>query len=115
MIVGSIGYDVHSGLGHLLKGFYDHHLIQKVLIIPHPRYERHPEWYTTAFNRRTQAEFLRGLSTLLIFENAWYWDVVRAAKMKGIKIVVVPMYEWSPNPWPVPPDLIVCPSDGAYS
>ena len=120
MIVGSICYDVDSGLGHLARDFHRNGVIQKVLVIRHPRYQRHPEWYagdrtewsSARNNAQTTKMFLdQGVTHLLVFENAWCcWPVVAEAKRRGIKFALVPMYEWTPRPLPVKPDLVICPS-----
>lgn len=112
MRVGTICYDVHSGLGHLAKSFYDHGVIDQVLIIPHPHYPRYPDWYPEEIRheRDNFEEFLPKIDTLLIFENAFDWRIVRAARERGIWIVIMPMYEYSPFPPPVIPDVVLCPS-----
>lgn len=112
MNIGSIGYACHSGLGHLLKDFYDHGIIQKVLLVRHPNYPNHPEWYGRehSYDRGSYRRFLDGLDALLLFENAFLWDVVKYARIRGIKIILQPNYEYTPFPIPVKPDLVMCPS-----
>lgn len=112
--VGTICYDVHSGLGHLAKSFFDAGIIDYILVIPHPDYPRYPDWYPPdrRFHHQTdQLRFLDHIDSLLVFENAFsYWQVVREAKLKGIKFSLMPMYEYSPFPTPVKADLYICPS-----
>lgn len=114
MQVGTIGYNTNSGLGHLVKAFYDHGVVQRVMTIPHPRYAHHPEWYPpeVTYNRSDVDRFLDGLDSLVIFENAFnHWGIVKRAKAVGVRFLLVPMYEWTPYPIPVIPDLVACPSD----
>lgn len=110
MNVGSIGYDCHSGLAHLLRAFHREGVVNRVLIVPHRHYRRHPEWYPDAFSIRTADQFLDGLDVLLLFENAWHWSVAKEAKEKGIRIILIPNYEYTPHPIPVEPDLVLCAS-----
>ena len=111
MITGTIGYDVHSGLGHLVRSFYNVGLVQRVLVIPHPHYRRHLDWYAGArYTENDCDRFLDGLDLLLLFENAFKWDIARQAKRRGVKIVLMPNYEYTPFPPPVTPDLVWCPS-----
>lgn len=109
MNVGTICYDCHSGLGHLAKSFFDAGLIQRVMIIRHPRYPR-VGWFPPGVCYSSRDAFVNGLDVLLIFENAFKWDVVKCAKARGTKLVIMPNYEYSPFPPPVKPDLVWCPS-----
>ncbi len=111
MIVGTIGYDCHSGLGHLVRSFYQAGVVNRVLVIPHPTYKNHPDWYEGhRYTTRQVNAFLSGMDVLLLFENAFKWDIAREAKKRGTKIVLMPNYEYTPFPPPVEPDLVWCPS-----
>ena len=98
MKVGTIGYATQSGLGILAKMFHDHGVVQSILIVPHPHYRNMQEWYPTtiSYSRNTIGNFLQSIDTLLLFENALYCDVVRIAIAKGIRVVMRPMYEYTP-------------------
>lgn len=115
MIVGTICYATQSGLGHLAKMFYDNGIVSCILIHPHPRYRSFAEqWYPEEirYNEREYNKFLDGLDVIILFENAFnLWHVIKDAKRRGIRIVIVPMYEWTPRNLPVTPDLVICPSD----
>ncbi len=116
MNVGTICYCTQSGLGHLAKQFYDAGIINRILIHPHPRYKEFPEWYRKEdryFLRKGQhREFCDKLDALIIFENAFTgWGAVNHAKnITKTKFILCPMYEWTPNPLPVKPDYVLCPS-----
>lgn len=113
-MIGAIGYCCHSGLGHLARDFYRHGIVNRMLLVRHPHYPSHPEWYPPehSYDRSSVGRFLSGLDVLLLFETAVgsTWDVVRQAKARRIKVVMIPMHEWSPYPPPVAPDLYLCPS-----
>lgn len=111
--VGAIGYDTHQGLGHLMKSFYDNYVVDKVLVIPHPNYPRHPHFYDREdrFTLRESARFYSSVDVLLLFENAWnQWGSIADFQRRGGKVVLMPMYEWTPYPVPVKPDIMLCPS-----
>lgn len=113
MNVGAIIYDCRSGLGLLARDFYQHRVFSRAIVVPHPSYQRYSDWYPpdALYDVRNLDNFLRGLDILLLFENAFNrWDVVLAAKQQGIKIVMMPMYEYTPMPLPVSADLYICPS-----
>lgn len=117
MNVGTICYATPSGLGHLAKAFYDNEMINRIFVLAHPRYEDQSiKWYNKEHHfghngNRSQEQFLKGLDAIIIFENVFnHWRLVGLAKEKGIKIIIIPMYEWTPNPLPVAPDLVICPS-----
>lgn len=110
MIVGSIGYECHSGLGHLMRDFYHHGVVDRVLVVPHSHYRNYTNWYPPGarFTKRQGAAFLNGLDVLLVFENAFYWDLAAQAKKRGTKFVIIPNYEYTPFPPNVEPDLFLC-------
>lgn len=118
MNVGTICYATQSGLGHLAKMFYDNGIVSRILVVQHKVYQMFTrEWYPIevrfqANHPRQVEQFLDGLDVLLVFETPMnQWRVVEQAKKRGIKFVIIPMYEWTPRNLPVIPDLVICPSD----
>lgn len=118
MNVGTICYATQSGLGHLAKMFYDNGIVSRILVVQHKVYQMFTrEWYPTevrfqANQPRQVEQFLEGLDVLLVFETPMnQWRVVEQAKKRGIKFVIIPMYEWTPRNLPVIPNLVICPSD----
>src|SRR5678816_589277 len=111
--IGTICYEVRSGLGLLALDFYREGIVNRVLTMGHPFYTRQ-NWYPNrldGYDAYDNCKFLEGLDVLLIFENAFrHWPLVQAAKERGVKIAVMPMYEYTPNPLPVRPDIYLCPS-----
>lgn len=106
-MVGSIVFATEQGLGVLAKQFYDHGIIDVVSVHPHTTRTNHYEWYPN----RVEKEQLLGCDTLLFFETPFDWEFVRRAKAEGIKLILMPMYECTPDPLPVEFDVILAPSD----
>jgi hypothetical protein len=107
--VGSIVLATDQGLGYLAKAFYDHGLIQKVYIQPHSSRPSHPEWYREE-DMVASPEDLLDCDTLLFFEEVFHWKLIPKAREKGIKTVLMPMYECTKNPLPYVPDVVITPS-----
>lgn len=108
MRVGSIVLATDQGLGYLAKSFYDHGLIQDVYVWPHTSRQNHREWYPDAVKA---AEDLLRCDVILLFETAFEWKIIPWARERGIRTVLMPMYECTPYPLPYVPDLILAPSD----
>ena len=107
-----MGYAAHSGLGHLIRDFYRHDMLQRILVLPHPNYTNFPEWYPSQI-RHTMDDheaFLDNIDVLLLFENAFQWQVPKKAHRRGIPIALIPNYEYTPFPPRVHPDLFICAS-----
>lgn len=105
--VGSIVLATEQGLGFLAKSFYDNGLIDKVYVKPHTSRENHYEWYE---NKVSSPDDLLDCDTLIFFENVFDWKIIVKAREKGIKTILMVMYECTPNPLPYCPDEIWCPS-----
>lgn len=106
--VGSIVLATDQGLGYLAKAFYDNGLINKVLIKHHTSRQNHYDWYKD--DDRINEQQLLECDIIFLFETAFNWELIKKAQAKGIKIILMPMYECTPDPLPVVPDLIICPS-----
>src|SRR5574340_215647 len=100
MIVGAIGYQCHSGLGHLMRDFFHNGVVNRVFVVRHPHYQNYTDWYPQdrQFDKARSRQFLHGLDLLLLFENAFYWPLINKAKLMGIKVVLIPNYEYTPFP-----------------
>jgi glycosyltransferase involved in cell wall biosynthesis len=112
MIVGTIGYETHQGLGHLVRDFYQHGILHKLWPVRHRHYQNHPAEWIAGEDRIRREEFIATVDVFLAFETPFYWDTVKAIKDKGGKFILVPNYEWSPygESMSVEPDLVLCPS-----
>ena len=54
--------------------------------------------------------FLKDIDVVIGFETPYNWNVFSMANERGIKTVLVPMYEWTEEKPPIEPDLYLCPS-----
>lgn len=110
MNVGTTAYATAQGIAHLAWDFWRHGLIQRVWKVSHPHYWADPRRYPSEVCNWSRESFLDGLDALLLFETGLDWPLVQEASRRGIKIAVVPMYEYTPHPFPVKVDLWLCPS-----
>jgi len=108
--VGSVVLATQQGLGYLAKSFFDAGIIDKVLIHEHSTRTNHRNWYPRESVVSTQEELLDQCDTLLFFEEVWDWKIIVKARERGIKTVLMPMYECTRSPLPYFPDLILSPS-----
>lgn len=104
--VGSIILACEQGLGYLAKAFYDNGLIDKVVIHEHTSRKNHRDWY--ARESIVSEEELLECDTLIFFETPFNWKIILKAREKGIKTILMVMYEctnlryipdeiWSPS------------------
>jgi len=115
--IGLVARSDESGLGRLCEDFYNHLPITKTLVLTHPTYPNYPEKFPNGILAKMGNptlgeidEFLKGLDMVITFETAYNWSLFSKAKEKGVKTVLVPMYEFTQTPCPVEPDLYLCPS-----
>lgn len=106
--VGMICLATDQGLGYLAKDFYDNGLIDLVCIHNHSTRVNHYEWYPNAVSEQ---ELLDKCTTLFFIETPFNWKIIVEARNRGIKTVLMPMYECTRYPLPYQPDLILTPSD----
>lgn len=59
-------------------------------------------------------EFLKDIDIVLAFETPYNWNIFSEARKRGIKTILMPMYEWTDEVSPVEPDLYLCPSRLEY-
>jgi hypothetical protein len=106
-MTGSIVFATNQGLGILAKQFYDNGIIDKVYIKEHSSRENHYDWFP---NRVEKIDDLLDCDKLIFFETPFDWTIIKKARAKGIKTILVPMYECTNNPLPYFPDVIISPS-----
>lgn len=109
-MIGSIVLATEQGLGYLAKAFYDNGIIDTVCIHKHSSRENHYEWYPN----HVKEEELYKCSTLIFFETPFNWKIIPEARKRGIKTILIPMYECTNFPFPYEPDEIWCPSELDY-
>ena len=114
MRVGTITFATTQGIAHLARDFWRNGVVQRLLLVKHRHYVNRPDLYPpeVSYPLSQLDSFLTGLDVLLLFETDLSpdWHVSRLAKGRGIKVVLMPMYEYSPFPAPVELDLALCPS-----
>lgn len=114
----------NSGLGVLAFDFFRNFMVEKVLTVTgayqsyYDRYEGYGGTTQIICERSSPSleeidKFLEGLDVIVAFETPYNWNLFSKAKEKGIKTVLIPMYEWTPvkDRMPVEPDLYICPSE----
>ena len=120
MRVGTVCYCTEQGLGRLAKDYYEAGVITDVLLMLHPSYPNHREWYpagTPCFRTKNIQgpevnEFLNNIDVILFFETPFDWSLLPRCKERGVKTVMMPMYEWFPRhpSFRQDIDLFLCPS-----
>lgn len=110
--VGSVVLATDQGLGYLARDFYNNGVISKVLVRKHSNRPNHTDWYSDWkwLAKENYDWFLEGLDSVLFFETPFDFELVKEAKKRGIKTVLMVMYECTP-PLPVKFDLVLSPSE----
>lgn len=108
-MVGSVVLATDQGLGYLAKDFFDHDIIQKVLIRQHSSRTNHDQWYPRQSVVSSIEELLQ-CDTLLFFETPFYEEIPHRAKREGKKTVLMPMYECTNPRFAENMDLVIAPS-----
>lgn len=102
---GAVVFAVESGLGRQAKQFYDNGIFDTVLIHPHSHFTEHPEWYPNRV--KDYGELLDKVDEIWFFETPFNWHYITQARAKGVKTVLVAMYECTHYPLPYFPDRII--------
>lgn len=115
--IGLIARADNSGLGTLSREFFDNLPIARTLVVQNgvyrPFLERFPGAAVTS--REIEKEkldwLLDGIDVLLTFETPYSPQVFRECHRRGIKSVLMPMYECTPPFASIgTPNLVLCPS-----
>jgi hypothetical protein len=120
MRVGTVCYATEQGLGYLAKAFYDNGVVTDPVIIRHGSRSRVSGWYPGALiaDRPYQLtdlaypffDRLAACDVVLFFETPFDWTLIPRLRSKGVKTVLMPMYECEPAVLPEVPDLFINPS-----
>lgn len=119
MRVGTVCYATDQGLGYLAKMYYDAGLVTHPVVVHHGRRPTHLNWYPDCLQwtdlksgRQTKSvrDQLETMDLVLFFETPFDWSLVQFCKDRGVKTVLMPMYECMPRDLPAVPDVILCPS-----
>ena len=108
-MIGAVILATEQGLGYLAKDFYDAGLIDIVYINPHSTRKNHNEWYDNTAD--TFQELLDKCDTVMFFETPFDWSYILQARAKGVKTVLMPMYECTNYPLIYQPDVVLAVSD----
>jgi hypothetical protein len=125
MRVGSVVYATAQGLGYLARGFYEAGLVNDVLVIAHGSRPPVPHWYPnstclTNLKDKQQVAYAKTwceqFDLMLFFETPFLWELLPHCKARGVRTVLMPMYECMPRQLPYQPDAFLNPSllDQAY-
>lgn len=106
--IGAVVLATDQGLGYLAKSFYDNGIINTVYVHPHSSRTNHYGWYP---NRVETPEALLNCDVIIFFEEAFHWKLIPEARKRGVKTVLMPMYECTRSPLPYHPDIIITTSD----
>lgn len=110
-----IGFPTNSGLGTLTREFLDNFEFSKVLLIENGKYQSFPERFPNArisrkFTQEDVDWLLEGIDVLITFETPIEWNIFGIARKRGVKTILMPMYECEKYPLPTYPTMILCPS-----
>lgn len=106
-MIGTVGFATEQGLGYLTKAFFDNGVIDLMCIHRHTSRTNHYEWYPNHVSPETLLETCK---TILFIETPFDWKMIVEARNRGIKTILIPMYECTRYPFPYQPDEIWCPS-----
>lgn len=119
MRVGTVCYATEQGIGYLPKWFYDAGVITDVMVFRHgSRPSKAREWYPfdtkelvgRPFNGPDVDTFLYRVGAMLFFETPFDWSFINYCYRRGVKTLIVPMYECTPAVVPAKPDRWICSS-----
>jgi len=115
--IGLVGRCDAGGLGTMALDFYKHLPIHKTMLVL-SQYPNYPENFKDAYICERGAptleevdKFLEDLDVVLAIETPYNWSIFSRAREKGVKSVLIPMYEWTKPELPENPDLLLCPSE----
>lgn len=119
MRLGAILRADNSGLGTLSREFSDHIGFERTIVLDNGKYQAFPERFpggrVVSRMRHEDVDWmLSGIDALLAFETPYDWDIFKLARKRGVRTILMPMYECEPYPLPAFPDHILCPSKLDY-
>lgn len=118
MRIGTVCYTTEQGISHLAKWFYTAGVITDVMTFRHGGRPAHPEWYPPdtielvgrPFNGPAVDAFLAKVDVMVFMESPFDWSFLNYCRERGVRTVIIPMYECHPVKPPFVPDKYVCPS-----
>jgi hypothetical protein len=118
MKVGTLCFATTRGLGYLAKDFYQNGTVTHPAVLNHGRIPTNLDWYPKGTPYITRKPYLNDelralidkVDAMLFFETPFDWNIVRYCREKGVKSVLLTMYECTPEKLPEEPDWFFCPS-----
>ncbi len=121
--IGLVARCDDSGLGVMTFDFFRNFIVEKVLIVS-SAYKGYPDRYDGYELTKTRVcqmgtptledidWLLEDMDMVVTIETPYNWNIYSRAKEKGVKSVLITMYEWTPKKAFIPtePDLYLCPS-----
>lgn len=107
--IGAIVLATDQGLGYLARDFYNNGVIDICYVYQHSSRKNHHDWYDRTVG--SIDELIEKSDIILMFETPFDWSVIPRARARGVKTVLMPMYECTPYPLRYNPDMILTPSD----
>ena len=105
MRVGTVCYATKQGLGYLAKSFYDAGVVTDVMVFRHPHGDRpsQMQWYPDGTIELIKRPFvgerierwLDDLRAVIFFETPFDWKFADRCRERGVKTILMPMYEWA--------------------
>lgn len=114
MRLGMIVRCDNSGLGTMSWEWARHLRPKKVHLVYNGVYAIFENRYQDFEKTKDFSELLNDIDVLISFETFYHWGIVLEARKKGVKTVLVTMFEMSPPQFPYMPDVLLCPSKLDY-
>lgn len=124
MNIGMICRMDNSGLGTLSWEFARHLKPKKILLVSNGVFQTFPERYaefdtrivppTSTITRDLMNWMTEGIDVIFSCETFYNWELVKEAKLKGVKTALYTMFEMTPVSMPYKPSLFICPSELDY-
>ncbi|MEK0326516.1 MAG: hypothetical protein QQN63_12520, partial [Nitrosopumilus sp.] len=109
MKVGTLCFATTRGLGYLAKSFYDNGIITHPAVLNHGSIPTQTDWYPDApyittrpylNHKRFVEEVIDEVDAMLFFETPFDWNIIQHCRNKGIKTILMTMYECTPTQIP---------------
>lgn len=119
--VGTLGYAINRGLGHLVRDFYKNGIVTDVIQILHNKIPNEYNWYSAPkipinelYSKPYQdllTKFITDMDIMLFFETPFDWRLFDLCRKLGKKSILMTMYECTPKRiTQCLPDVFWCPS-----
>lgn len=120
MKLGIVGTGYNTGISHIAWGFAEN-FDSKTLLVHYKDLAMFPERFkehriTAQVTEHDIDWILTGIDCLFTIETPYNWDIYKEAKRRGIRTVLMPMYEWLDRGRPELQyvDLFICPSQTTF-